>query len=431
METLDTLARHLGPRGEVVLRRRRGAGADVEELIVNGVFAMDTTETWTERTLAELALAGPAPRRVLVGGLGLGYTAAELLAADVEHLDVVEIEECLVEWAYAGLTPTLGRGGRATPRVALQAGDVAAVLTGRRTGPGRAVGRDPARRRQRPGLPHPREQRRASTPSPAWRPAYARLTAGGTLAIWCQGPAPDLLGRAAAGSPPPRSRTPSPASGRAGPLAYVIYTVTRAVSRPHAAAEARMWAMTAPAGDGEFRIERDTMGEVRVPAAALYRAQTQRAVENFPISGLPIDPALIAALGLIKGAAAQANAQLGVLDRRAGRRDRQGGRRRGGGRARRRVPDRRVPDRLGHLEQHERQRGDRLAGQRAAGRADPPERRRQRLPVQQRRVPERDPHRRHPEPGQRPGARRCATSSRPWRPRPRSSPRWSRAAGPT
>ena len=74
-----------------------------------------------------------------------------------------------------------------------------------------------------------------------------------------------------------------------------------------------MWAMTAPAGDGEFRIERDTMGEVRVPTAALYRAQTQRAVENFPISGLPIDPALIAALGLIKGAAAQTNAQLGVL----------------------------------------------------------------------------------------------------------------------
>jgi fumarate hydratase class II len=73
-------------------------------------------------------------------------------------------------------------------------------------------------------------------------------------------------------------------------------------------------AMTAPAADGDFRIERDTMGEVRVPASALYQAQTQRAVENFPISGLPIDRALIAALGLIKGAAAQANAQLGVLD---------------------------------------------------------------------------------------------------------------------
>jgi fumarate hydratase class II len=71
--------------------------------------------------------------------------------------------------------------------------------------------------------------------------------------------------------------------------------------------------MTAETVDVDFRIERDTMGEVRVPAAALYQAQTQRAVENFPISGIPIDPALIAALGLIKGAAAQANASLGVI----------------------------------------------------------------------------------------------------------------------
>ncbi|HEX8510742.1 MAG TPA: class II fumarate hydratase [Propionibacteriaceae bacterium] len=63
-----------------------------------------------------------------------------------------------------------------------------------------------------------------------------------------------------------------------------------------------------------FRIEHDTMGEVRVPARALWKAQTQRAVENFPISGLPIDPALIAALGRIKGAAAQTNARLGVLE---------------------------------------------------------------------------------------------------------------------
>ena len=66
---------------------------------------------------------------------------------------------------------------------------------------------------------------------------------------------------------------------------------------------------------GDFRIERDTMGEVRVPAEALYQAQTQRAIDNFPISGVPIDPALIRALGLIKGAAARVNADLGVLDR--------------------------------------------------------------------------------------------------------------------
>jgi fumarate hydratase class II len=65
----------------------------------------------------------------------------------------------------------------------------------------------------------------------------------------------------------------------------------------------------------DYRIEHDSMGEVRVPADALWRAQTQRAVENFPVSGQPIDPALVRALGAIKWAAALANADLGVLDR--------------------------------------------------------------------------------------------------------------------
>jgi fumarate hydratase class II len=64
----------------------------------------------------------------------------------------------------------------------------------------------------------------------------------------------------------------------------------------------------------EFRIEHDTMGEVRVPADALYRAQTQRAVENFPISGKGLESAQIAALARIKKSAALANKELGVLD---------------------------------------------------------------------------------------------------------------------
>jgi fumarate hydratase class II len=63
-----------------------------------------------------------------------------------------------------------------------------------------------------------------------------------------------------------------------------------------------------------FRVERDTMGEVRVPADALWRAQTQRAVENFPISGRGLEPGHIRALAQIKGAAARVNAELGVLD---------------------------------------------------------------------------------------------------------------------
>ena len=63
-----------------------------------------------------------------------------------------------------------------------------------------------------------------------------------------------------------------------------------------------------------YRIEHDTMGEVRVPASALYRAQTQRAVENFPISGQGLEPSHIHALAQVKKAAARANSALGVLD---------------------------------------------------------------------------------------------------------------------
>ena len=57
-----------------------------------------------------------------------------------------------------------------------------------------------------------------------------------------------------------------------------------------------------------FRIEHDTMGEVKVPKDALYRAQTQRAVENFPISGHGLEPQHIIALAEVKKAAAAANA---------------------------------------------------------------------------------------------------------------------------
>ena len=65
----------------------------------------------------------------------------------------------------------------------------------------------------------------------------------------------------------------------------------------------------------QFRIERDSMGELRVPADALYGAQTQRAVDNFPISGLAMPRQFIRALGLIKAAAAQVNSDLGHLSK--------------------------------------------------------------------------------------------------------------------
>ena len=63
----------------------------------------------------------------------------------------------------------------------------------------------------------------------------------------------------------------------------------------------------------EYRTERDSMGEVRVPAQAYYGAQTQRAVENFPISGWTLPPALIHAMGQVKSACAVANRDLDKL----------------------------------------------------------------------------------------------------------------------
>src|SRR4051794_30696705 len=71
---------------------------------------------------------------------------------------------------------------------------------------------------------------------------------------------------------------------------------------------------TPDSGTQAYRIEHDTMGDVAVPAAAHYQAQTQRAVENFPISGRGLERAQIRALALIKSAAATVNAQLGVVD---------------------------------------------------------------------------------------------------------------------
>ena len=107
----DEVARTRSPRGEVVLRARRDPeapdGPHVLELRVNGVFVMDTLETSTEKELARVALAQvEQPSRVVVGGLGLGFTAHEVLGDHrVEQLVVVEIEDALVGWMRDGTVP--------------------------------------------------------------------------------------------------------------------------------------------------------------------------------------------------------------------------------------------------------------------------------------------------------------------------------------
>ena len=70
--------------------------------------------------------------------------------------------------------------------------------------------------------------------------------------------------------------------------------------------------------DAQTRVETDSLGDVHVPAAALWGAQTQRAIDNFPVSGQPMPPAFISAVARVKQAAAEANASLGLLDNSRG-----------------------------------------------------------------------------------------------------------------
>jgi spermidine synthase len=228
VETVETLARHTGPRGEVVLRRRTRDHDGVDELIINGAFAMDSAETSTERRLAEFATRS-ARRRILVGGLGLGYTAKEILTHDVERLDVVEIEDCLIDWARAGLTPTLAAVA-ADPRVHLYAADVRSVLAGLRDGPQGPWDAIVLDVDNGPDfLLHPAND--AIYTQPGLVAAYGQLAPGGTLAIWCQGPAPTLLAALRHVSADAReNRFTVSREGRH--FAYVIYSLTRPEPTP-------------------------------------------------------------------------------------------------------------------------------------------------------------------------------------------------------
>jgi len=217
----ETIARHTGPRGEVVLRRR-GSGDDaVDELIVNGAFAMDSAETGSEQALAALAWPGAT---VLVGGLGLGFTVTALLDGRVRSVDVVEIEDALVEWAYEGATAQLGHVAR-DPRVRLWVGDVRAALTepGSRaqpTGPWDAILLDVDNGPD--FLIH--ADNAALYGSAALRSAYGRLAPGGVLAMWCQGAHAGLWAELRALSPTAREERHVVRRGRHR-IAYVIYSV--------------------------------------------------------------------------------------------------------------------------------------------------------------------------------------------------------------
>ena len=171
------IARADTPAGEVVLRRRD----DVDELVVNGVFAMDSAEVTSELALADAA--GSPPGRVLVGGLGLGYTAARLLDAGAERLRVVELADPLITWAREGLTEQLGRVA-ADPRAELVDGDIVDQVDGTWDAILLDVDNGPT------FLIHDHNRR-------VYAEAFLRrclqaLAPGGRLVVWCETASPEL-----------------------------------------------------------------------------------------------------------------------------------------------------------------------------------------------------------------------------------------------
>jgi spermidine synthase len=189
------LARTASERGDLVLQQRDSDGA--LELRVNGVFVMDSVETTTERLLARAALdfvavqGGGRPARalrVLIGGLGLGFTLDEvLLNRAVEDVVVVEIEADLVEWHRAGLVPATSSATRDV-RVHIEVGDIVetvqaqspmsvdVVLLDVDNGPGYLVYDDNAPIYRLPFL----------------RSCYEATGPGGVTAVWASDASPEL-----------------------------------------------------------------------------------------------------------------------------------------------------------------------------------------------------------------------------------------------
>jgi spermidine synthase len=181
---VSEVARAISERGELVLRRRADDGA--LELRVNGVFVMDDRETSSEELLASAALSSVLrPDRVLVGGLGLGYTVRALLDDPrLGSVVVAEIEPDVVAWMRTGLVPSV----LDDPRVAVVLGDVRdvvqsqpelsldAILLDVDNGPDFLV----------------YNENSAIYTSPFVALCHSRLRAGGVLTVWSSSASADL-----------------------------------------------------------------------------------------------------------------------------------------------------------------------------------------------------------------------------------------------
>jgi spermidine synthase len=220
-EPPTTLARGEGRLGELVLRRR-GSTSPIYELIVNGVFLMDTAETSTERLLAIAALQrSRAPRNVVVGGLGLGYTVKALLADQrIERVDVIEIEPLLVDWLRADLVPGTA-AILSDRRVRVSIGDVAGTFADAAPG-----SYDVALLDVDNGPDFLVHERNATVYQEGVLSAAGRaLRPGGILAVWSAAPSASLFERLAATVGPVEEVTAAVTRGGRA-LSYSLYLAT-------------------------------------------------------------------------------------------------------------------------------------------------------------------------------------------------------------
>jgi spermidine synthase len=181
-------------RGELVLRRRRSASDEtIYEIISNGCFLMASTNAFSAGQLAHLALqslAGRLALRVLIGGLGIGYTLrAALDHPNVARVTVVELEPLVVEWAGTHFA-ALNQDALRDERVTVEVGDLAAHLAATKeeydailldvdNGPGWLVF----------------EKNAALYAAPALKRIRQLLTPGGVLGVWAAEPALGFMGK--------------------------------------------------------------------------------------------------------------------------------------------------------------------------------------------------------------------------------------------